>query len=133
MAETKYNLLTRLLKNIKNVVNPDGSVAGSGGAVAHATYEIDETTQMPTSVVLDMTFDEIVAAEGNVPVVANLGSPEHPYIIVGRVAGVANTGVAVIGIPTESLDDDYSTAVTPFILRDAHGHPAWYAKGNIQK
>ena len=29
--ETKYNLLTRLLKNIKNVVNPDGSIAESGG------------------------------------------------------------------------------------------------------
>ena len=31
--ESKYNLLTRLLKNIKNVVNPDGSIAGSGSGV----------------------------------------------------------------------------------------------------
>lgn len=31
--ESKYNLLTRLLKNIKNVITPDGGVAGSGGGL----------------------------------------------------------------------------------------------------
>ena len=39
--ETKYNLLTRLLKNIKNVVNPDGSVAGSGGVLV--VHEVTNT------------------------------------------------------------------------------------------
>ena len=48
--ESKYNLLTRLLKNIKNVVNPDGSLAVSGGGVLVVMDE-DNT--------LDKTWQEI--------------------------------------------------------------------------
>ena len=42
--ESKYNLLTRLLKNIKNVVNPDGSVAGSGGVMI--VHEVEHRDQV---------------------------------------------------------------------------------------
>lgn len=53
--ESKYNLLTRLLKNIKNVVNPDGSVAGSGEVfVVRSTH--DEATGLDT---LDASFNDI--------------------------------------------------------------------------
>jgi len=40
--ESKYNLLTRLLKNIKNVVNPDGSLAG-GTMIVHEVEQRGET------------------------------------------------------------------------------------------
>lgn len=54
--ESKYNLLTRLLNNIKNVVNPDGSVAGSGGVlVVHVVKE-------GTADRLDKTYKEIADA-----------------------------------------------------------------------
>ena len=54
--ESKYNLLTRLLKNIKNVITPDGSVAGSGGGVmvVHATDDA-----VTGDLVLDKTYQEI--------------------------------------------------------------------------
>ena len=106
--------------------------SGGGGAVAHATYTIDETTQEPASIVLDMTVDEIIAAEGNVSVVANLGSPNHTFIAVGRVVEINGTAVSVIGIPDASLDD-YYTALTVFADTDGHGHPAWYASGGVPK
>ena len=38
--ESKYNLLTRLLKNIKNVITPDGGVAGSGGVMI--VHEVEQ-------------------------------------------------------------------------------------------
>ena len=40
--ESKYNLLTRLLKNIKNVVKPDGSLAG-GTMIVHEVEQRGET------------------------------------------------------------------------------------------
>lgn len=39
--ESKYNLLTRLLKNIKNVITPEGGVAGSGGGVL-VVHEVEQ-------------------------------------------------------------------------------------------
>lgn len=62
--ESKYNLLTRLLKNIKNVVTPDGNVAGSGGSggmlVVHGTitHNADESTDYT----IDKTWQEIYNA-----------------------------------------------------------------------
>lgn len=50
--ESKYNLLTRLLNNIKNVVTPDGNVAGSGGVLV--VHDVDGT--------LDKTWQEIFDA-----------------------------------------------------------------------
>jgi len=54
--ESKYNLLTRLLKNIKNVVNPDGSIAGGGSGVLVVHVINDATTG---DLVLDKTYQEI--------------------------------------------------------------------------
>ena len=44
--ESKYNLLTRLLKNIKNVITPDGGVAGSGGGVPVVHVVTEETVAL---------------------------------------------------------------------------------------
>lgn len=105
-----------------------GDSTGGGGAVAHATYEIDEATHELASIVLDMTVDEIVAAEGNVSVVVNLGNPEHPLIAVGRVVEINGAIVKVIGIPA-ALNDNYYEALVVFAYDDGYGHPAWYASG----
>lgn len=58
--ETKYNLLTRLLKNIKNVVTPDGGVAGNGGGVPVVGMTVDENAGVAT---LDKTWQEIYDAK----------------------------------------------------------------------
>ena len=83
MAETKYNLLTRLLKNIKNVVTPDGNVAGSGGSggmlVVHGTitYNADKSTDYT----IDKTWQEIYDAGFAVLRIVNDNVPDGIQVV----------------------------------------------------
>lgn len=54
--ESKYNLLTKLLKNLKNIVTPDGGIKGGGVLVVNGTFT-EETAS------LDKTWQEIADAK----------------------------------------------------------------------
>ena len=102
--ETKYNLLTRLLKNIKNVVNPDGSVAGSGGVlVAHVVTE--ETVALSgtlpvvseSSTRLDKTYKELV---------------DSGFFVAHAPSGLDPNGGVILLIPCGFFGDDRGCRVS---------------------
>lgn len=54
MAETKYNLLTRLLKDLRNQVSTSGDIGGNSNGGVLVVHDIDGT--------LDKTWQEIFDA-----------------------------------------------------------------------
>lgn len=111
--ETKYNLLTRLLKNIKNVVNPDGSIAGSGSGSGGVLVVHDVIGT------LDKTWNEIDAADVAVVVasVSEDGRETHYRAFVTITDALAN-GTHLVILEHGSGDTTYYSTLS------ADGFPA---------